>query len=229
MKLYNLTYQDKYYSSGIEPKSLPEDNFCYVDVEYKDGNIRSVQGTYVKDEVRKESVLSDLNVEIYIEKLKEFLKRDDLDKDKIHLNFVENVENEDERILKIFLILISSYLIYFNFLEFPYTVSLSLLSNEKFKYFTSFSPTSKLEVSFIDQVSLLHRYFSDIFSDGRDEQDFVHQIRQYKRRILSDVEKRLSPLQDLKTEVEELRNLKNEVEELRNLKNKLFAIFKNDL
>ncbi len=225
MKLYNLTYQDKYYSSGIEPKSLPEDNFCYVDVEYKDGNIRSVQGTYVRDEVRKESVLSDLNVAVYVGKLKEFLKREDLDKDKIHLNFVENVDNEDERILKIFLILISSYLIYFNFLEFPYTISLSLLSNEKFKYFTSFSPTSKLEVSFVEQVSLLHRYFSDIFSDTG-EQDFVYQIRQYKRRILSDVEKRLSPLQDLKSEIDDL---KSEFQSIKELKNKLFAIFKNDL
>ena len=208
MKLYNLTYEDKYYSSCMEPKSLPEDNFCYIEIEYKNGRIENVKGIFVKDENRKESILSDLNVEIYLEKLKEFLKREDVDKDKIHLNLVENIHDEDERIFKIFLILISSYLMYFNFLQFPYNVSLSLLEVEKFKYFTSFSPVNKLEICFLEQVSLLHRYFSEIFNDDKKEEVFVQEIRQYKKRILSDVDKKLLSFQ---SEVEELKSKLSEI------------------
>ena len=246
MKLYNLIYEDKYFVSCIAPSKLPEKNFCYVEIVFdeKKGNITSVTGVLQndtgrerEDEVeneeekningRKESVLSDLDVSPYITKLKEFLKREDVDKDKIHLNFVETIENEDERILKIFIILISSYLIYFNFMQFPYVISLDLLNNERFQYFTAFSSTNVIEEIFINQVSLLHRFFSDIFSDTNDKgkrnaneekneeaANLIEEIKEYKRRMFSDLDKKLAAFSKKFEEIEEM-------------KTKLSAIFRN--
>ena len=244
MKLYNLIYEDKYFVSCIAPSKLPEKNFCYVEIIFdeKAGNITSVTGVLQNEKEdaedeneeneeekntngRKESVLSDLDVSPYIAKLKVFLKREDVDKDKIHLNFVENVENEDERILKIFIILISSYLIYFNFMQFPYVISLDLLDNERFQYFTSFSSTNVIEEIFINQVSLLHRFFSDIFSDTKDKRNaneekneeaanLIEEIKEYKRRMFSDLDKKLASFSEKFEEIEEM-------------KTKLSAIFRN--
>ena len=246
MKLYNLIYEDKYFVSCIAPSKLPDKNFCYVEIIFdeKAGNITSVTGVLQNDagedekedeendeekntNGRKESVLSDLDVSPYIAKLKVFLKREDVDKDKIHLNFVENVENEDDRILKIFIILVSSYLIYFNFMQFPYVISLDLLNNERFQYFTAFSSTNVIEENFINQVSLLHRFFSDIFTDIKDkgkrnekeEKDeeaanLIEEIKEYKRRMFSDLDKKLASFSEKFEEIEEM-------------KTKLSAIFRN--
>ena len=247
MKLYNLIYEDKYFVSCIAPSKLPDKNFCYIEIVFdeKAGNITSVIGVLQhdsdytgedeKDEQekeerivdRKESVLSDLDVSPYIVKLKEFLKREDVDKDKIHLNFVENVENEDERILKIFIILISSYLMYFNFMQFPYVISLDLLNNERIQFFTAFSSTNVIEEIFINQVSLLHRFFSDIFIDTKDKgkrneneekneeaANLIEEIKEYKRRLFMDMDKKLAAFSKKFEEIEEM-------------KTKLSAIFRN--
>ena len=239
MKLYNLIYEDKYFVSCIAPSKLPEKNFCYVEIIFdeKAGNITSVTGVLQnekEDEVeneendeekntngRKESVLSDLDVSPYIAKLKVFLKREDVDKDKIHLNFVETIENEDERILKIFIILVSSYLIYFNFMQFPYVISLDLLNNERFQYFTAFSSTNMIEEIFIRHVSLLHKFFSEVFENKKEKKEMheeaahlIEEIKEYKRRMFSDLDKKLAVFSEKFDEIEEL-------------KMKLSAIFRN--
>ena len=230
MKLYNLIYKDKYFVSCITPSKLPDKNFCYVEIVFdeKRNNIMSVTGILQEEDGedenggqnKKESVLSDLDISPYITELNEFLKREDVDKDKIHLNFVENVENEEERILKIFIILISSYLIYFNFMQFPYVISLDLLNNERFQYFTAFSSTNQLEEIFIEQVSMLHRFFSDIFSiekvegSKNEHTKLIEEIKEYKRRLFSDLDNKISVFQEKFEEIEEI-------------KTKLSAIFRN--
>ena len=222
MKLYNLIYEDKYFVSCITPSKLPDKNFCYVEIVFdeKKNNIASVTGILQEDgedenggQNKKESVLSDLNISPYIIKLKDFLNREDVDKDKIHLNFVENVENEEERILKIFVILVSSYLIYFNFMQFPYVISLDLLNNEKFQYFTAFSSTNQMEEIFINLVALLHRFFSDIFKEkeekdkeGQENINLIEEIKEYKRRMFLDIDKKLSQFQEKFDEMEEMKN-----------------------
>lgn len=225
MKLYNLIYEDKYFVSCIAPSKLPEENFCYIEIIFdeKSSNIVSVTGILQErkekedekeEENRKEFILSDLDVSMYVKKLKEFLKREDVDKDKIHLNFVENVENEDERILKIFIILISSYLIYFNFMQFPYVISLDLLNNERFQYFTAFSSVNAMEEIFISHVSLLHRFYSEVFEKKEDNESLIDEIKEYKRRLFIDVDKKLAILD-------------KKFEEVEDIKNKLSSIFKN--
>ena len=227
MKLYNLIYEDKYFVSCIAPSKLPDKNFCYVEIVFdeKAGNIESVTGILQgeKEEEqegdenlqnRKESVLSDLDISLYIAKLKEFLKREDVDKDKIHLNFVETIENEEERILKIFVILVSSYLLYFNFMQFPYVISLDLLNNEKFQYFTAFSSTNQTEEIFINLVALLHRFFSDIFKEKEEDTNLIEEIKEYKRRLFIDIDKKISILSE-------------KFEEFDEMKTKLSQIFKN--
>ena len=229
MKLYNLIYEDKYFVSCIAPSKLPDKNFCYVEIVFdeKAGNIESVTGILQgekeegqEEENRKESVLSDLDISLHIAKLKEFLKREDVDKDKIHLNFVETIENEEERILKIFVILVSSYLIYFNFMQFPYVISLDLLNNEKFQYFTAFSSTNQTEEIFITLVALLHRFFSDIFKEKEEEEqekenvNLIEEIKEYKRRLFIDIDKKISVLSE-------------KFEEFDEMKTKLSQIFKN--
>jgi hypothetical protein len=243
IKLYNLIYEDKYFVSCIAPSKLPEKNFCYIEIIFdeKKGNIESVTGILQEgqrqeerkergeggergegeeegEEARKESILSDLDVSPYIKKLREFLRREDVDKDKIHLNFVETVENEEERILKVMVILLSSYLIYFNFMQLPYVVSLELLNNEKFQYFTAFSSTNPIEEIFILHVSTLHRFFSDVFKeekkDEKEDENLIEEIKEYKRRMFIDIDKKLSILNDKFDQIEEL-------------KMKLSSIFKN--
>ena len=231
MKLYNLIYEDKYFVSCIAPSKLPDKNFCYVEIVFdeKAGNISSVtgilQGEKEQDgqegdenlQNRKESVLSDLDISLYIVKLKEFLKREHVDKDKIHLNFVETIENEEERILKIFVILVSSYLIYFNFMQFPYVISLDLLNNEKFQYFTAFSSTNQTEEIFINLVALLHRFFSDIFKEKEENTNLIEEIKEYKRRLFIDIDKKISILSEKFEKFEEFDEMKT----------KLSQIFKN--
>ena len=203
--LYNLTIEDDNYVSCKSPNTLPEENYCFVEInlDINSKNIKSVKATY-NFEIEKECILSDLDISEYMNKLDDFLKREDIDKDKIQLNFIENIEDEDIRIKKIFVILLSSYLIYFNFLEFPFTISLELLNNDMFKYFTNFNPTNSLEKSFIKQVSLLHRYFSNIFENENNDKDLeetikelidseikeiAKDIKEFKKRLLADVNK----------------------------------------
>ena len=222
MKLYNLIYEDKYFVSCVAPSKLPDKNFCYIEIEYREGNITSVTGVLQQDENeeesggnRKESVLSDLDVSTYVVRLKEFLKREDVDKDKIHLNFVENVENEEERILKIFIILISSYLIYFNFMQFPYVISLDLLNNERFQYFTAFSSTNQLEEIFISHVSLLHRFFGAVFETTKEKNEedanLIEEIKEYKRRLFLDIDKKVVIFEERFQQMEELKMKLSEI------------------
>jgi hypothetical protein len=213
-KLYNLTHEDKYYVSSIEPTNLPEDNYCFVEIEYVDENkIIAIKGNYKRGEIVKECILSDLMITKYIEKLNIFLKREDIDRDKIHLDFVENISEETERITKIFILLISSYLIYFNFLDFPYTISLELLNNTKFKWFTSFSPTNDIEKSFMEQVSKLHRYFSPIFDDTDDKiDDIFNEIREYKKRLFADLDKRAELFAINKQDIDYIKDMRTKLE-----------------
>ena len=68
-KLYNLTHGDKYYVSSIEPTNLPEDNYCFVEIEYIDENkIISIKGNYRRGELVKECILSDLSITKYVYK-----------------------------------------------------------------------------------------------------------------------------------------------------------------
>jgi len=212
MKLFNLTYENENYVSSIAPTTLPEDNYCLVEITYDIDKIEitSIKGIYVNEGKEKECILSDLNISEYILNLNKFLE-EDIDKDKINLNFVEIVQDENERIKKIFIILLSSYLIYFNFLEFPFTISLDLLSNKMFSYFTSFNPTNLNEKSFFKQVSLLHRFFSTIFNSNNDisykeeisyKEDILKilnqeldktakDIKEFKRKLLLDVNEKI--------------------------------------
>ena len=222
--LFNLTHEENNYVSGKAPNSLPEENFAFVEIHYTDNHINSIKGSMNLDNLNKECILSDLDISIYMNKLEDFLKREDIDKDKIQLNFIETIEDEDLRIKNIFLILLSSYLIYFNFLEFPFVISLDLLTNEMFLYFTNFSPTNSLEKSFIKQVSLLHRYFSTIFvSDNNDNdndndydnslnekkvkelvkelideevKNIAKDIKEFKRKLLEDVKRETSSFKE---------------------------------
>ena len=225
MKLYNLIYEDKYFVSCIAPSKLPDKNFCYVEIVFdeKRNNIMSVTGILQEEDGedengaqnKKESVLSDLDISPYITKLKEFLKREDVDKDKIHLNFVETIENEEERILKIFVILVSSYLIYFNFMQFPYVISLDLLNNEKFQYFTAFSSTNQMEEIFINLVALLHRFFSDIFKEKQEKNEedtnLIEEIKEYKRRLFLDIDKKVVIFEERFQQMEELKMKLSEI------------------
>ena len=221
MKLYNLTYKDDHFVSQLIPNSLPDNFYCYVEIFYDPvkKNINSVKGILAikekEDEQEQECVISDLDVKNYIEKLETFCKRTDIDLDKIHLPFVENIENNDDRVLKIFIILLSSYLIYFNFLKFPYQISKNLINNDALKRFTEFSYTNTLEKSFISQVSLFHRYFSEIFNET---DTIIEEIIEYKRRLILDLNKKIEAL--------ELDKLQSDIKEVKDIKEKLSNLFK---
>lgn len=192
MRLYNLTYENEYLVSCVKPVSLPEENYTLVEIVYSENVIHKIKGTY-KWDIEKECILTDLNISKYLEKLREIEN-----KDKIFINIRETDLNESERIKQIFIVLLSSYLVYFNFLEFPYQIDLHLLTNEKLKYFTSFSPMNQLEDSFMQQVSIFHRSFSQVFQISEEINDglekinnevdkLVEEVKEYKRKFLKEI------------------------------------------
>tara|TARA_R110002153_G_scaffold101574_1_gene237792 strand:+ start:133 stop:825 length:693 start_codon:yes stop_codon:yes gene_type:complete len=218
LHFYNLTHENEYYASCLEPSSLPETNYTFVEITYhlEKEKILSVKGIRNIEGLEKECILSGIDLSIYMEKLNIFLTQD-IDQDKIHLNFVET--DTENRIQKIFIILLASYLIYFNFLEFPFNISTDLLSNKMLKYFTEFTPLKTNETSYMEQVSLFHRYFSTLFENTETETNadlnmvnnkieemkkdleeamnsridkIALEIKEYKRKLLSDVNNKIS-------------------------------------
>jgi len=204
MRLYNLTYENKYLVSCVKPVSLPEENYTLVEVIYSEDVIHKIKGTY-KCGVEKECILTNLSISKYLEKLKEIEN-----KDKIFINLRETDLNESERIKQIFIILLSSYLVYFNFLEFPYYIDLHLLTNEKLKYFTSFSAMNNLEDSFLEQVCIFHRFFSQIFREdvvetgiqeiNNEVDKLVEEVKEYKRKFLKDIQ-----IKEIKKEIHNIK------------------------
>jgi len=193
MRLYNLTYQNEYLASSVKPLFLPENNYILVEIIYSENIIYTIKGSY-NFETEKECILTDLDISPYIKKLKEIQN-----KDKIYIKFKENISDENERINKIFITLLSSYLVYFNFLDFHYEINLGLLTNDMFIYFTSFSPMNPLEESLMKQVSLFHRFFSNVFIKdesvviGLDKinhevDKLVEELKEYKRKFLKDID-----------------------------------------
>ena len=229
MRLYNLTYQNEYLASSVKPLFLPENNYILVEIIYSENIIYTIKGSY-NFETEKECILTDLDISPYIKKLKEIQN-----KDKIYINFKENISDENERINKIFITLLSSYLVYFNFLDFPYEINLDLLTNDMFIYFTSFSPMNPLEESLMKQVSLFHRFFSNVFIKeeilkedesvdksivdesvdksiliGLDKINYevdklVQELKEYKRKFLKDID-----IKEIKRDITDIkRQLKN--------------------
>lgn len=222
MRLYNLTYQNEYLSSSVKPLFLPENNYTLVEIIYSENIIYTIKGSY-NFETEKECILTDLDISPYIKKLKEIQN-----KDKIYINFKENISDENERINKIFITLLSSYLVYFNFLDFPYEINLDLLTNDMFIYFTSFSPMNPLEESLMKQVSLFHRFFSNVFikeeniyeivDESADKSivigvdkinhevdKLVQELKEYKRKFLKDID-----IKEIKRDITDIkRQLKN--------------------
>jgi len=207
MRLYNLTYEDEYLVSCVKPVSLPEENYTLVEVIYSEDVIHKIKGTY-KWDVEKECILTNLNISKYLEKLKEIENND-----KIFINLRETDLSESERIKQTFIILLSSYLVYFNFLEFPYNIDLHLLTNEKLKYFTSFSPMNNLEYSFMQQVCIFHRFFSQIFKEdvekdvkngiqkiNNEVDKLVEEVKEYKRKFLKDIN-----IKEIKKEIHNIK------------------------
>ncbi len=208
--MYNLTIEGKSYVSCFPPEHLPEENFSFVEIEFSEK--LEIKGKYNFNGKTKESILSNIDIEFLLTKLNFFLQRKDIDLTKIRLNFVEN-EVKDE-VNKIFIILLSSYLIYFDFLELPFYISLDLLKNKMLRYFTNFSPRNIIEESWLEQVSNLHRWFSLIFEDdinnnnkqidikqiekevnkgiikiNKEVDILVKEVKQFKKRMLSDMKK----------------------------------------
>lgn len=210
MRLYNLTYQNEYLASSVKPLFLPENNYILVEIIYSENIIYTIKGSY-NFETEKECILTDLDISPYIKKLKEIQN-----KDKIYIKFKENISDENERINKIFITLLSSYLVYFNFLDFPYEINLELLTNDMFIYFTSFSPMNPLEESLMKQVSLFHRFFSNVFIKdesvviGLDKinhevDKLVEELKEYKRKFLKDID-----IKEIKRDITDIKKqLKN--------------------
>ena len=101
-------------------------------------------------------------------------------------------------------------------MQFPYVISLDLLNNERFQYFTAFSSTNQLEEIFIQQTALLHRFFGVVFEKNKKGEDInlIKEIKEYKRRLFLDIDKKLA-------------NFQEKLEEMEEMKKKLSEIFKN--
>jgi len=179
MKLFNLTYKDEQFVSCLSPTYLPDKNFSFIEIVYSKNKIDEIKGTYIFENEKKECIFSDLNIEFLLIKLKDFIEREDVDLEKINLKFIEN--DVKDRILKIFIVLLSSYLIYFEFLDIPFQISVDLLNDKNIKNFLTFSGKNSIEKNWLNQISNLDRWFSSIFEnnnekDEKDEKDEKNKI-----------------------------------------------------
>tara|TARA_R110001599_G_scaffold96905_3_gene250214 strand:- start:938 stop:1666 length:729 start_codon:yes stop_codon:yes gene_type:complete len=226
---YNLTHENEYYASCLEPSSLPETNYTFVEITYhlEKEKILSVKGIRNIEGLEKECILSGIDLSIYMEKLNIFLTQD-IDRDKIHLNFVET--DTENRIQKIFIILLASYLIYFNFLEFPFNISTDLLSNKMLKYFTEFTPLKTNETSYMEQVSLFHRYFSTLFENTETETNAdLNMVNDTKTNI--DLNMVNNKIEEMKKDLEAVMNSRIDkiALEIKEYKRKLLADVNNKI
>jgi hypothetical protein len=220
MKLFNLTFEGKQYVSSSEPNFLPDKNFSFIEITYSKDKINEILGIYNFEGEEKECILSDLEIGFFLAKLDFFEERRDVNLDKINLNFIEN--KVESKVFKIFIISLASYLIYFDFLNFPFEMSLDLLDNKKLRYFTSFSPNNYIEESWLKQVSTFHRNFSLILKKDTEKEDIqnkvenevkkgiekinkevdilIKEVKEFKKRMISDYKKKETNFQksDLK-------------------------------
>jgi hypothetical protein len=206
MKLYNLTHEGKQYVSSYKPTHLPEEDFSYIEITYNEEKIEKIIGIYNFDGYETESILQDIDIKTYLDKLgKKTIP------DKISLNFVENEENSN---LKIFIISLSSYLIYFDFLDLPFETSFDLFNNEMIRYFINMSPNNFIEKSWIEQVKYFYKCFFFILEDEVENTDtnknyideyidesinkgiekineevfrLVKEVKEFKKKMLSDM------------------------------------------
>lgn len=213
-KVHNLTCEGEYFVSSMEMKTLPEEDFCLVEIEYDGWKIFKIAGLLKKGEEKRECVLENIDLSSFQEKYEHFFHSSMADTSKIYLNFVEDVDNNYETTIKIFVILVSCYLVYVQFLDFPYTISMELLEMKYIKEFLETVPLNSLEDSFLEQISLLQRYFFNVITNKkqgdmsefeercleeenkrkevmREMEALIEEIKEYKRKMISDIDKRL--------------------------------------
>ena len=161
MKLFNLTFDKIQYVSSISPEFLPDDNYSFIEIEYNDEIVTSIKGTYIYDSIKKECILSDIDISLYLMKL---LKVKEISYD---LEFIKDPEcPKYTKITKIFILSLCSYLVYFDFKEIPFELSLEILDNNMFKYFLSYelnSNNNDVELSWNEQVKQFSNSFTTVF------------------------------------------------------------------
>lgn len=150
MKLFNLTHNGKQYVSELAPSVLPSSNYSFIDITYSDSEISSIVGTYLTDqkfEIKLENIKLEYNLNIFIEQLSDKEQRSILST----VNFITlpNTPKEEYniRIKKIFILGLSSTLIYLYYLSlgrkeilspieftFPFPININLVDNKVFNY-----------------------------------------------------------------------------------------------
>ena len=189
MKIYNLTYDKKYYISTTSIKTFPEDNFCLVECEYTQNNtenniennteiiIQKISGLLKKDGEIRECTMGPLILPSLYKNFKIYIESENIDTDKIYLNYIDteknneinnenNEINNENKCLNSLVILICSYLVYVNFSDLPYHISSDLLNNENLYEYAKMLPNDEIEENFVFQVNLLIKYFGKLFNNN---------------------------------------------------------------
>lgn len=176
ISIFNIIHKDEYIFSVTDPNFLPDKDYSLIEIiiplrnnegdeEKIDFNKIIVKGLhYMENSVEKykESIL-DLDLSYLETSLQTYLNREDIDKDKIFLNFMEDIKRDDIYYKIIFICLVASYLTFFNFMDLPFYVNTELLCKEMISYFIDIPKLTSEEKSMTIQSSLLYRYFSPIF------------------------------------------------------------------
>lgn len=150
--LYNLTYQGMQYVSTRKPDNLPDSNYSLIEVTYNSNIIIRVKSLINYHGKKTELQLNDLEVMHYFPKIENI---------SIEKNF-EGVDQPEDKTEKMFLIYISSFLCYIEYIgQQSYLksidLSLDLLDNNAFDYFL------KEKTEWSEEVSSLKKYFGFLF------------------------------------------------------------------
>ncbi len=187
------------------------------------------ESTNNTDNEIRECILGPLDLTFLYSNFLKFMSDTNVNKEKIDLQIIDDDsatnydidnENSDRRLLDIFIVLTSSYLVYMNFSDLPYNVSINVLTSDYIKEYILTLTDNSLEQNFQHQVNVLYKYFNRIFnsisknsinnlnynetlkkeisdyleekfSEWNDTQDkIIDEIREYKRKLLLDLNNR---------------------------------------
>lgn len=181
--LYNLTFNDQYYVSTVHPDRLPKEDFSFVEIEYNNEIVTSIKGIYCYDDEQDSIILNDIEIMNYLKKIR---------KEECEIEFQGGDDVEDKN-LKLFVILICSYLCYIHFMKWEVELSLDLLDREAMKQYLEVPTSNEIDNCWKQQVKYLNEKFSYVIASSKineEKEDIIEKEEISEEKLVSELAKK---------------------------------------